>query len=249
MWLIQERPPGAVVRAWCPKRSEEDVLWARVAATARHAEVYLSVEAAVIGWAYSRARPAEDLGSATPHRVMSHPRPSAIFQSPAFLLGWPDLMGHNEVGPGQPRRSPTGVLGEPGPVRHVAVWHRRGRWLPCDPSINRDDLGLRVRAASGWRTEREREADRHGGPTGRAGDPAMPVIGLAEAYALGAFRHAGVPMQRIRPAIDVLARELGLEYARLQAAVYTPTVQRSCTTTAGTRATPRRENPRGSSSS
>src|SRR5208282_5170466 len=26
MWLIQERPPGAVVRAWCPKRSEEDVL-------------------------------------------------------------------------------------------------------------------------------------------------------------------------------------------------------------------------------
>ena len=33
MWLIQERPPGAVVRAWCPKRSEEDVLWARVAAT------------------------------------------------------------------------------------------------------------------------------------------------------------------------------------------------------------------------
>ena len=26
MRLIQERPPGAVVRAWCPKRSEEDVL-------------------------------------------------------------------------------------------------------------------------------------------------------------------------------------------------------------------------------
>ena len=36
----------------------------------------------------------------------------------------------------------------------------------------------------------------------------MPFIGLAEAYALAAFRHAGVPMQRIRPAIDVLAREL-----------------------------------------
>jgi TnpA family transposase len=26
MWLRWERPPGAVVRAWCPKRSEEDVL-------------------------------------------------------------------------------------------------------------------------------------------------------------------------------------------------------------------------------
>src|SRR5579859_802214 len=36
MWLIQERPPGAVVRAWCPKRSEEDVLWVRVAGAARH---------------------------------------------------------------------------------------------------------------------------------------------------------------------------------------------------------------------
>ena len=36
----------------------------------------------------------------------------------------------------------------------------------------------------------------------------MPFIGLAEAYALAAFRHAEVPMQRIRPAIDVLAREL-----------------------------------------
>src|ERR1700728_1595634 len=32
MRLIKERPPGAVVRAWCPKRSEEDVLWVRVAA-------------------------------------------------------------------------------------------------------------------------------------------------------------------------------------------------------------------------
>jgi uncharacterized protein (DUF433 family) len=42
----------------------------------------------------------------------------------------------------------------------------------------------------------------------RPGDPAVPFIGLAEAYALAAFRHAGVPMQRIRPAIDVLAREL-----------------------------------------
>src|SRR5580704_8599900 len=34
MWLMQERPPGAIVRAWCPNRSEEDVLWVRVAAAA-----------------------------------------------------------------------------------------------------------------------------------------------------------------------------------------------------------------------
>jgi hypothetical protein len=55
----------------------------------------------------------------------------------------------------------------------------------------------------------------------RPGDPAVPFIGLAEAYALAAFRHAGVPMQRIRPAIDVLAQELGLEHALASRRLYT----------------------------
>lgn len=55
----------------------------------------------------------------------------------------------------------------------------------------------------------------------RPGDPAVPFIGLAEAYALAAFRHAGVPTQRIRPAIDVLARELGLEHALASRRLYT----------------------------
>lgn len=52
-------------------------------------------------------------------------------------------------------------------------------------------------------------------------EPAVPFIGLAEAYALAAFRSAGVPMQRIRPAIDVLARELGLEHALASRRLYT----------------------------
>lgn len=55
----------------------------------------------------------------------------------------------------------------------------------------------------------------------RRDDAAMPFIGLAEAYALAAFRKAGVPMQRIRPAIDVLARELGLEHALASRRLYT----------------------------
>jgi uncharacterized protein (DUF433 family) len=55
----------------------------------------------------------------------------------------------------------------------------------------------------------------------RTGGPAVPFIGLAEAYALAAFRRAGVPMQRIRPAIDVLDRELGLEYALASRSLYT----------------------------
>lgn len=55
----------------------------------------------------------------------------------------------------------------------------------------------------------------------RPDEPAVPFIGLAEAYALTAFRKAGVPMQRIRPAIDVLGRELGLEHALASRRLYT----------------------------
>ena len=55
----------------------------------------------------------------------------------------------------------------------------------------------------------------------RPDEPAVPFIGLAEAYALTAFRKAGVPMQRIRPAIDVLARELGLQHALASRRLYT----------------------------
>src|SRR5215469_5177284 len=55
----------------------------------------------------------------------------------------------------------------------------------------------------------------------RPDEPAMPFIGLAEAYALTAFRKAGVPMQRIRPAIDALAQELGLQHALASRRLYT----------------------------
>lgn len=40
----------------------------------------------------------------------------------------------------------------------------------------------------------------------------VPFIGLAQAFVLWSFRRAGVPMQRIRPAVDALERALGLEY-------------------------------------
>lgn len=82
-----------------------------------------------------------------------------------------------------------------------------------------------------WAYGYERHAHGHGSarampvitavrPT-RRDEPAMPFIGLAEAYALAAFRKAGVPMQRIRPAIDALATELGLEYALASRRLYT----------------------------
>lgn len=55
----------------------------------------------------------------------------------------------------------------------------------------------------------------------RRHEAAVPFIGFAEAYALAAFRQAGVPMQRIRPAIDALDRELGLEHALASKQLYT----------------------------
>ncbi len=76
----------------------------------------------------------------------------------------------------------------------------------------RSEWTTRVRAAdSGYFSE----AVRHEGlitvaqaPTPRG--PTIPFIGLAEAYVLASFRQAGVPMQRIRPAIRRLEQEMGL---------------------------------------
>jgi uncharacterized protein (DUF433 family) len=41
----------------------------------------------------------------------------------------------------------------------------------------------------------------------------VPFVGLAEAYVLASFRSAGVPMQRIRPAIRRLEQTIGLKQA------------------------------------
>lgn len=47
--------------------------------------------------------------------------------------------------------------------------------------------------------------------TGRAAT--ITFIGLAEGHVLAAFRHAGVSMQRIRPALDKIKTDIGLEFA------------------------------------
>lgn len=41
----------------------------------------------------------------------------------------------------------------------------------------------------------------------------VPFVGLAEAYLLRAFRKAGLPMARIRPAVEKLRDGMGLEHA------------------------------------
>lgn len=51
--------------------------------------------------------------------------------------------------------------------------------------------------------------------------PAIPFVGLAEGYALAAIRKAGVPLQRIRPALDRLSEEIGLGHALASKRLYT----------------------------
>ena len=52
-------------------------------------------------------------------------------------------------------------------------------------------------------------------------NPTLPFIGLAEAHVLTAFRKAGVRVQRIRPALATLTREMGLGYALASRRLYT----------------------------
>lgn len=51
--------------------------------------------------------------------------------------------------------------------------------------------------------------------------PVIPFVGLAEGLVLTAMRRAGVPLQRIRPALVRLDEELGLQHALASRRLYT----------------------------
>jgi len=57
-------------------------------------------------------------------------------------------------------------------------------------------------------------------PSPRRG-PVIPFVGLAEGLVLTAMRRAGVPLQRIRPALARLDEELGLQHALASSRLYT----------------------------
>jgi transposase-like protein/uncharacterized protein (DUF433 family) len=54
---------------------------------------------------------------------------------------------------------------------------------------------------------------------GRA--PTIPFVGLSEALVLAAVRRAGVPLQRVRPALEVISKELGIDHALASKRLYT----------------------------
>ena len=58
-------------------------------------------------------------------------------------------------------------------------------------------------------------------PRGTVRLPAIPFIGLAEGAVLTAIRRSGVPMQRIRPALEQLDAQFGLSHALASRRLYT----------------------------
>lgn len=56
-------------------------------------------------------------------------------------------------------------------------------------------------------------------PTNR--QPSIPFVGLAEGLVLAALRQSDLPMQRIRPALQALENEIGLDHALASEQLYT----------------------------
>src|SRR5215213_4587845 len=55
----------------------------------------------------------------------------------------------------------------------------------------------------------------------RGREATVPFVGFAEGYVLSAFRRAGVPLQRIRPAVQALESTIGIEHALASRSLYT----------------------------
>lgn len=55
----------------------------------------------------------------------------------------------------------------------------------------------------------------------RSNAPSIPFVGVAEALVLAAVRRSGVPMQRIRPALAAVEREIGVEHALASRKLFT----------------------------
>jgi hypothetical protein len=51
--------------------------------------------------------------------------------------------------------------------------------------------------------------------------PSIPFVGLAEGYRLAAIRATGVPLQRIRPALECLDQKMGLKHALASQKLFT----------------------------
>ena len=122
------------------------------------------------------------------------------------------------------------TVGPPGTLRGLAaVAITPDRLSEADPRVDRALFTLRESAAyldmtfstlQRWARPRDEEPLVTVFP--RAGRSAtVPFVGFAEAFVLGALRSAGVPLQRIRPAVQRLSDEVGVAHALASERVYT----------------------------
>ena len=96
-----------------------------------------------------------------------------------------------------------------------------------------NDSTFRAWAAGYTRRSPDRN-DVHGDPivTTIPGQPrgsaSIPFIGLAEGLVLAGIRKSGVPLQRVRPALDRLKQEFGLEHVLASEQLYTDGAEVLC---------------------
>jgi uncharacterized protein (DUF433 family) len=57
-------------------------------------------------------------------------------------------------------------------------------------------------------------------PSSGLRQPTIPFVGLSEALVLAAVRRSGVPLQRVRPALEVLSKDLGIDHALASRRLY-----------------------------
>ncbi len=117
----------------------------------------------------------------------------------------------------------------PGTLRGLATTLSPSKLSAADPRVERPLFTLResaaylgVPAATIHRWARSRTDGPLITVLPRAGRSAtVPFVGFAEAFVLSALRSAGVPMQRIRPAVERLASDVGVAHALVSERVYT----------------------------
>lgn len=117
----------------------------------------------------------------------------------------------------------------PGTLRGLAIAVTPSRLSDADPRVDRALFTLRESAAylgmpastlHSW--ARPPHEDPLVTVLPRAGRSAtVPFVGFAEAFVLNALRSAGVPLQRIRPAVQRLSDEVGVAHALASERVYT----------------------------
>jgi uncharacterized protein (DUF433 family) len=82
-------------------------------------------------------------------------------------------------------------------------------------------LGLPVSTLHTWISPGEKREPLVTSLPRRGYEAAIPFIGFAEAFVLHAARRAGVPRNRIRPGVEAVKAELGLQHALASRLLYT----------------------------